>query len=152
MLTETKQIIIRPATREDLVLCIDMILALRQETFWKNMSEPADPMAMLVSILYRLTTQGNFCLYVAEHDGVLVGLCGGELISHFLAPHVLILTEWAWWVVPEHRQGTVGARLWINVCDWARKQGVKYASRNRVLSKDKIGKALGTESFTVTTL
>ena len=152
MNTVIAQTVIRQATPEDLVQCVSMILELRQETFWKNMPEQADPMAMLVCILYRLTTQSNFCLYVAEQDSALVGLCGGELVSHFLAPSVLILTEWAWWVVPDHRQGTVGARLWLSVCEWARQQDVKYASRNRVLSRDKIGKALGTESFTVTTL
>lgn len=143
---------IRQAQIPDLAVCVEMVLALQQETFWKHMQEKADPLAMTIFILNRLFKDGNFCLYVAEQDGKIVGICGGEIVTHFLAPQAPILTEWAWWVVPEARQGTVGARLWLTVCQWAKERGVKYSSRTRVLSKDRIGKTLGTESFTITEL
>lgn len=148
-MTTTTQTEIRPAGLEDMTVCVNMIQQLRQETFWKHMEGQDYPEVMSILLVHRLLTNPNVCLYVAEQEGKIVGLCGGEIDSHFLAPHVPLLREWAWWVVPEHRMGSIGARLWLTVLSWAKTRGVRYGLRTRVLSSEKRGKELGEESFTV---
>lgn len=145
----TPTVTIRPAVIGDLSACVEMILALRQATYWRHVDAPTHPELMTLYIAHRLATNPQCCLLVADVDGKLVGLCGGEIVSHWLAPHVPLLGEWAWWVTEAHRAGTVGARLWLSVVAWAKERGVRYGSRSKVLSAEKQGRAMGTESFTM---
>lgn len=41
--------------------------------------------------------------FVAEADGVPIGFIFGFLTPHYFNPEIKILTELAWWIVPEHR-------------------------------------------------
>lgn len=145
----TPKAVIRPVEIKDMPTCVDMIGKLRQETFWRNIEGDAHPELMSLYITHRLVTNQNCCLFVAEVDGEIIGLCGGEIVSHWVAPQVSLLGEWAWWVVEAHRKGSVGARLWLSVVAWAKERGVRYGSRSKVLSAEKQGSSLGSESFTM---
>ncbi len=146
--TQTVTTIIRPARVEDLPACVQMILQLRAQTYWAHIEGEAQPERMGIYLAHRLLTNPNVYLVVAEEDGLLIGCCGGEIVSHWLAPQVPLLTEWAWWVEASHRQGTVGARLWLTVVAWAKSRGVRYGSRSKVVSAERHGASLGTESST----
>ena len=132
---------------DDIPQCVAMIRALRQATFWQHLD--ADSEFLGLYLAHKLLTAAHCCLYVAEQDGQLVGLCGGEISRHFLAPHVPVLSEWAWWVEPNHRTGSAGARLWLTVCAWARERGAVASMRTRVLSAEKSGMVLGEEAYLV---
>ena len=141
--------VIRPVRFEDLPACVAMIVQLRNETYWRNIEGDSQVDVMSLSIAHRLATNANVCLFVAELDGKLIGLCGGEIVSHWLAPQVSLLGEWAWWVVETHRKGSVGARLWLSVVAWAKERGVRYGGRNKVESAERHGSILGIETFTM---
>lgn len=149
MLTDTTKAIIRLATIDDILPCVMLIRKLRLATFWQHLDADSETGVAGVLLAHRLLTSKSSCLYVADVDGVVVGLCGGELTSHFMSPHITLLIEWAWWVEPDNRESSIGARLWLTVCEWGKQRGAKAALRTRVLSSEKRGKQLGEESYSV---
>lgn len=50
------------------------------------------------------------CFFVAE-NGQRLGFIAGLLSPHYFNPALLQLTELLWWVSPEHRGSSAGARL-----------------------------------------
>jgi hypothetical protein len=140
---------IRLATIDDVPVCMQMMVELRNENFWRHIYPHTDLAIATIFVMNRLLTNTQSCLYVAELDGAIIGICGGEIVTNFLMPHITLVNEWAWWVIPEHRNGTVGARLWFSVCDWAKKHGVRYSIRTKSINSERRGNVIGSESYTV---
>ena len=55
--------------------------------------------------------QSNGVILVSESDSDLTGVIMGQITEDLLFPEVKTLREVIWWVRPEHRSGTTGARL-----------------------------------------
>jgi hypothetical protein len=117
--------VIRLATIEDLQAVIDLLLLLREETFWAEAVASPDRAHMENWLLMQGLTNPHFSIFVAEDElqGELVGLCGGRLIEHGLAPGVLFLSEWAWYVLPSQRDNGTATALWRRVKAWAMQHG-----------------------------
>ncbi len=49
--------------------------------------------------------------FIAEKDGIPVGAIGGVLTPHPYNEEVLVLSEQFWYVLPEYRNSSAGARL-----------------------------------------
>jgi len=60
--------------------------------------------------LTQLMDEDVGCFYVAE-NGQRLGFIAGVLSPHYFNPDLLQLTELLWWVSPEHRGSSAGARL-----------------------------------------
>ena len=149
MTTATAATTIRLATMDDMAACVEMIRQMRRDTFWKHLVPDEEPGVVGVLLAHRLMTNSQSCLYVAESGGELIGMCGGEITSHFLSPHVPILHEWAWWVRSESRHALVGGQLWHAVRVWGCAQGARVEFRVRSKSRPNDGDVLGTEVYTV---
>ena len=149
MTTDTATTTIRLAIMDDLMPCVAMILQMRQDTFWRHIIPELDHGEVAVLLAHRLLTDQKSCLYVAELDGKLIGLCGGEITQHFLSPSVPILHEWAWWVEDAYRHDRVGGRLWRAVCVWGHQRGARVEFRVRSLAGQPGDTILGTEAYTV---
>lgn len=53
----------------------------------------------------------NHIFLVAESGEKLVGLISGYVVPHHFNPEIKMLVETFWWVTPEHRGSSAGARL-----------------------------------------
>jgi N-acetylglutamate synthase-like GNAT family acetyltransferase len=60
------------------------------------------------------------CLFVAEHDGKLVGMIGGIMTAPWINRNVPLASELFWWVAPDQRGGGTGARLLLTFTNWAK--------------------------------
>lgn len=66
-------------------------------------------MARAVTTLTTLMHSGPF--YVADDQGTPVGFIAGVLSPHYFNPDLMTCCELLWWVVPERRGSTAGAKL-----------------------------------------
>lgn len=64
----------------------------------------------MYDFLSNIATNGVFLIAEGE-DGERLGGILGFITPHFYDPSMIMLTELAWWVAPEHRNGTVGLKL-----------------------------------------
>lgn len=129
MLATSTMTTIHPAVLEDVPTVVAMLQALRQETVWRDIDIEDEPSQFSIRLLYRLITDEDCCLYVAKVDGQVVGFCGGEIRYLYRLPSAKIVSEWGWYVLPEHRGGMVGGRLWNVVVEWGRSRGAVVADR-----------------------
>ena len=100
---------IREATKYDIPTLIEMMkdysaqspISILQN---KDAHDPSH-----VSKLMEMMIAGRgFILIDDKHRGFLAAIVTGNV----WCPEVLELRELAWWVNPDHRNGTVGGRLW----------------------------------------
>lgn len=54
---------------------------------------------------------GSKVFFVAENNGRLTGFIAGMVSQHPYNPKITVLSELFWWVDPEHRGSSAGARL-----------------------------------------
>lgn len=71
---------------------------------WKE-PVPEHTMALLKECMER------HVVIVAEDNGVLMGVIGGQYLPHPLNPAIMVLMEIAWWVGKEHRKSRAGLAL-----------------------------------------
>jgi L-amino acid N-acyltransferase YncA len=112
---------IRAATMADLPQILDLLLLIREETFWAAVTP--DLSQMEAWLLQQGCENPHFLLLVAEEGGELVGLLGAHLTGHGLAPGVLFLAEWAWYVRPAERGKGTATAMWRQARAWAKTQG-----------------------------
>lgn len=65
----------------------------------------------------------NATVFIADADGVAVGMLCAMLTPVWYAPRYQMATELAWWVAPSHRRGTAAIRLLQAYESWARESG-----------------------------
>lgn len=67
-------------------------------------------------------------VFVAQIDGVIVGMLMAVCTPSWFAPKTLVATELAWWMDPEHRGGMSAIRLVKAFEQWAKQSGASVAS------------------------
>lgn len=113
------QIIVRWASRDDVPWLLDELRAFDRFFGAKRALFPDEGYARerLGEMLDRLDV---FPFYVAIRETVRLGFIAGVCQPHFFNPGVRVLSELFWWVAPEHRATTTGARLLNAYLDWGR--------------------------------
>ena len=100
---------IRKATRYDIPRLLEMVEAYALEMPVKSLSEvknhhPKD----VEQFLFEIIMGRGFILIDQHMTGVLIALKNQNIWSKT----VIELNELLWWVEPDHRNGTIGGRLW----------------------------------------
>lgn len=110
--------IVRDATQADLPALVAMGRRFRAETVYRDrLAEHVDQMTRTA---HALIEGAGTVIFVAERDGVLIGMLGGGLFTHPLAGS-LYAGELFWWVDPDARGA--GLRLLRSFERWARAHG-----------------------------
>ena len=100
---------IRKASRHDIPLVLDMLRNYRNGTPLEFLKE-ADDAEYITSMLTELIA-GRGVVLLAEQDGKTIGAMIAAVMPSIWSPKHQVLTEFAYWVEPEHRGGTAGYRL-----------------------------------------
>ena len=74
----------------------------------------------------------NATVFIADANGVAVGMLCAVLTPMWYAPGYKIATELAWWVAPSHRRGTAAIRLVQAYEKWARQSGAAMVSMSNL--------------------
>jgi len=100
---------IRKASPFDIPQIIDKLRAYRANMPYGFLSD-ADDEEHIKSLLAQLMA-GQGLVLVAERETVIIGILIAGIMPSVWSPKHLMLQEWAYWVDPEHRNGTAGYRL-----------------------------------------
>lgn len=100
---------IRKASRHDIPALLDMLRDYRQATPLEFLKD-ADDAEYVGQMLLELIA-GKGVVFLAEQDGKAIGMMIAAVMPSIWSPKHLVLTEFAYWVSPEHRGGTAGYRL-----------------------------------------
>lgn len=99
-------------------------------------TELASSVPMLAKqLITKLQYDATWGLYVAEDDGVIVGLIGIELVTHPLHTGFPFVREWAMWVHPRYRGHKVAWELKQRAKDWGRARQAKGFMYSKALTK-----------------
>lgn len=122
---------IRLATFNDIPVVLEMMMAMREETFWRDVSFEPNPAAVGVWLMHTLTRDPHYRLIVAEIEGRLVGLCMGQLAANPLVPDVPYIYEIALYLLPEYRGRKIAHDMWQEIISWGRQRGAKAAAYSK---------------------
>lgn len=100
---------IRHASRYDIPSILDMLREYRNETPLEFLRDADD--AEYVTALLTELIAGKGVVLVAEQDEKPIGTMIAAVMPSMWSPKHFVLTEFAYWVKPEHRGGTAGYRL-----------------------------------------
>lgn len=112
---------VREATTADLDQIVAMGFNFISYSEYGDMIDP-DPDKLKIALLVMLE-KGK--IFVAEHDGLIVGFIIGMQSSFWFAPEVTCAVELAWWVKEEHRGGRAAIKLLRAFEGWAKEIGTK---------------------------
>ena len=100
---------IRLATRYDIPRLLEIVEAYAYETPIKCLVRPNNHFPKYVEEMLFSIIAGRGFIYIDNNmRGALIAIKQGNVWS----PNVKELHELLWWVEPEHRNGTIGGRLW----------------------------------------
>lgn len=100
---------IRLATRYDIPRLLEIVEAYAYENPIRVLGQPHNHFPRYVEELLFSIIAGRGFIYIDEHmRGAIIAIKQSNVWS----PKVKELNELLWWVEPEHRNGTVGGRLW----------------------------------------
>jgi hypothetical protein len=116
---------IRTATKYDINSLVEMMRQYASEAPIEILKNPdyQDP-SYVQKFLYSLIAGQGFILVDKQLNGMLLAV----IVPNVWCPKVLELKELAWWVKPEHRNGTLGGKLWLEFNN----QGNKMLESGRV--------------------
>ena len=97
----------RDATRYDMDALVQMMRCYASESPQQFPNELLDPVHV-ENVFFQLMAGRGFILIDKDYRGFLAA----GVIGNFWVPRFYELKELAWWVDPNHRQSTVGGRLW----------------------------------------
>ena len=100
---------IRKANRFDIPAVLDMLRQYRSETPLEFLKDAND--AEYVTQMLNELIAGRGVVLLAEIDGKSVGMMIAAVMPSIWSPKHFVLTEFAYWVEPEHRGSTAGYRL-----------------------------------------
>jgi len=113
---------IRPMTAQDIPVLIDMGAAMHKESRYAKLDFDPGKLRDLGETI--LGNPEAWLVLVAERDGGIIGFCIGYVAPHFFG-NDLTSGDLAIYVMPEHRGGTIGARLVKLYTSWCEAKGVK---------------------------
>ena len=101
---------IRLATKYDIAKITEMMREYANEAPIKALKDfkNQDPI-YFGNLIHELIVAKGFVLVDDELNGMLIA----AIVPNVWCPKVLELKELAWWVKPQHRQGTLGGKLWL---------------------------------------
>jgi GNAT superfamily N-acetyltransferase len=111
---------IRPMTAQDIPVLIDMGAAMHKESRYAKLDFDPGKLRDLGETI--LGNPEAWLVLVAERDGGIIGFCIGYVAPHFFG-NDLTSGDLAIYVMPEHRGGTIGARLVKLYTSWCEAQG-----------------------------
>jgi len=100
---------IRLATRYDIPRLLEIVEAYAYENPIHKLGEQSNHNVKYVEELLYSIIKGRGFIYI---DANMRGAIVAYKTSNIWSPQVKELNELLWWVEPEHRNGTVGGRLW----------------------------------------
>ena len=114
---------IREATLDDLPRLLELAEHFHASTIYASLV-PWAPAAVEALMVQVITQQNGIVgvVLVATVDNSIEGMLGLVVLPHPMSGQ-LCAEELAWWVEPEHRQGTIGPRLLVTGIDWCRQKG-----------------------------
>jgi hypothetical protein len=108
---------IRLATRYDIPRLLEIVEAYAYENPIKKLGDQSNHNPKYVEELLFGIIQGRGFIYIDTH---MRGAIVAYRSSNIWSPKVKELNELLWWVEPEHRNGTIGGRLWKAFDDHAK--------------------------------
>lgn len=114
--------IIRPATAADIETLVDIGEAMHRES--PRFSRLSYSRAKVAGLLAFLIDEPLGFLRVAEREGVLVGGIACQAAEHWFSEDKFS-TDYALFILPEHRGGMTAPRLIGAYIAWAKEQGAK---------------------------
>jgi hypothetical protein len=100
---------IRLATRYDIPRLLEIVEAYALENTVTKLGDSSNHFPKYVEELLFGIIQGRGFIYIDNHmRGAIIAIKQNNIWS----PKVRELHELLWWVEPEHRDGTIGGRLW----------------------------------------
>lgn len=115
--------IVRNATHEDIAALLDIGAAMHAES--PRYSPLSYSRAKVQQLLAHLVNMPTGFLQVAERDGLLIGGMAGIITPQWFSEIDLVASEFALFLLPEHRGGMAAPRLVKSFISWARANGVK---------------------------
>ena len=116
---------IRQATRYDMECLVEMTRQYATEFPSKLASNPSNFDADNIRALYFSIMSGRgFILLDTELKGFLVAI----ILNNTWFPKILEMHELAWWVKPEHRNTSIGGKLWLEF----NRQANEYIESGRI--------------------
>lgn len=101
---------IREASKFDLDACVEMMRQYAQESTIKMLANPDNHIDVHVRNVFTSLIYGRgFVLIDEQARGFLAAI----VTPNFWCPVVKEVKELAWWVHPDHRNGTIGGRLFV---------------------------------------
>jgi GNAT superfamily N-acetyltransferase len=117
-------VVIRRATLDDRARLVELLTHFISSTPYGRIL-PVRP-KYLDELAFRVLRMSSAVTFVAEVDGVLVGMISGFAMED-PAAGVPILDELVWWVEPAHRgTSTIGPRLLKAFETWGRQKGLAW--------------------------
>ena len=108
---------IRLATRYDIPRLLEIVEAYAYENPIKKLGDQSNHNPKYVEELLFGIIKGRGFIYI---DANMRGAIVAYKSSNIWSPKVKELNELLWWVEPEHRNGTIGGRLWKAFDDHAK--------------------------------
>ena len=109
-------------TAQDIPVLIVLGAEMHKESRYANLD--FDPQKLWQLGETMLGNPDSWLALVVERDGNIIGFCCGYVAPHFFG-NELTSGDLAIYVVPEHRGGTIGARLVKKYTAWCEAQGVR---------------------------
>jgi GNAT superfamily N-acetyltransferase len=113
---------IRPMTAQDIPALLVLGAAMHGESRYAKLDFDSEKLRGLGETM--LGDPDSWLALVAERDSEIIGFCIGYVAPHFFG-NDLTSGDLAIYVVPEHRGGTIGARLVKLYTSWCEARGVK---------------------------
>jgi len=101
---------IRKATRQDIPVLVWMMSQYAKEAPVPVLANPDNHNAVHVGeLIFQLLNGRGFVLIDDDYRGMIAAI----ITNNVWCPRVMELRELAWWVMPEHRNKSIGGRLWV---------------------------------------
>jgi hypothetical protein len=108
---------IRSAGYKDTKIIVELFQKFMQETSYSQARAAAANIEHLSKLTWATLQFGN--IWLAERGGQAVGLLAAIREQNMWAPKNVQMREICWYVLPEHRSGTIGGRLFKTYCEKA---------------------------------
>jgi GNAT superfamily N-acetyltransferase len=123
--------LIRLATPMDLEAVLDLLEAMRMDTFWRDVAFRPNREAVGLWLLTTLSQDAQYRLLVAEEEARIVGFCMGQVAVNPFVPDVPYVYEVAFYVRPAYRGHRLAHALWERMTAWGRGVGAKAVAYSR---------------------
>lgn len=114
--SQRSKVTVRPALESDASWCINQLKDFA-DFYGSEKSLFGDEAYALKAFTEKIN---KHLVYVAEKGDELVGFISGYITPHIYNPHITVLTESFWWVMPEHRGSRAGYLLFRAFVDFGR--------------------------------